>query len=440
MGDLSDLDEQENTGVITLFRRGQWDAIPAWRLNLMKPLFTLFYAVREFLRDGGQNFSSSLAYTTALSLVPLLSVITSALAIFGAFEDNNDALILYLEPVFPAAAGKAAQYLQEFARTSATSVGGVSAVGFLVVSVLLFLDVEKTFNTIWQTPNSRPLFKKLSTFYFVVTFGPILATTSVGLTARAQVALNGVGVELGFFAWIAPFLITFLLFTGMHWSLPSTNVRWRSAILGGLFTALAFEAAKFGFNLYVTHVLLESYDTIYGAIGLFPIFLVWIYICWIVVLLGAELAYTDQNLRTIVDLDDAQRRMPTKTKLNIFNPLVGLEVMGPVARQFKEGHGGFPVKDLICELGYHEGFLREVVEELERIGAVRTVDDPETGEHGLIPAKQLEDIDLIGIVENFFDYSDPNSAVMAELQEALQRVTADTMRDKTAFTLVETVP
>ena len=104
------------------FRTGQWDDIPAWQFNLMTPFVSVLLAVREFFRDGAQNLSSSLAFTTALSLVPLLSVVTSVLAIFGAFEASNDTLILYLEPVFPAAAAKAAQYLQEFARTSATSV------------------------------------------------------------------------------------------------------------------------------------------------------------------------------------------------------------------------------------------------------------------------------------------------------------------------------
>ncbi len=434
------MSDKPTSGAIALFRLGHWDEIPAWKLNLVAPLFTLYYSIREFFRDRAQNLASSLAYTTALSLVPLLSVVTSVLAIFGAFDKTNDTLILYLEPVFPAAAAKAAHYLQEFAQTSATGVGGVSAVAFLVISVFLFLDIERTFNAVWHSANTRPLFGKLLTFYFVVTFGPILVTTSVGLTARAQLVLTRFGLEMGFFGTVAPFLIAFFLFTIMHWSLPSTRVRWSAAFVGGLFTALSFEAAKYGFNFYVTHVILESYNTIYGALGLFPIFLVWVYVSWIVVLLGAELAYTVQNLRTIVEVDAAQVRTPAKQKTNIFNPLVGLEVLTPVARQFKSGHGALAETELIRELGYHEGFLREVVSELERLGAVKSVEDVDHGERAVIPAKQLDDIGLIRITENFFDFSEPNSALMAQLQSEIRRVTADVMRGKTALALVGEVP
>ncbi|MEZ4459836.1 MAG: YhjD/YihY/BrkB family envelope integrity protein [bacterium] len=428
--------DTQNGGVLRRFREGRWDEIPAWKLNLIAPLFTLFFAVREFFRDRAQNLSSSLAYTTALSLVPLLSVVTSVLAIFGAFDTSNENLVLYLEPVFPAAAAKAAHYLQEFARTSATSVGGVSAVAFLVISIFLFMDIERTFNAVWHAPNTRSVFSKLLTFYFVVTFGPVLVTTSVGLTARAQLVLSRFGLEMGFLGTVAPFLIAFFLFTTMNWSLPSTRVRWSAAIVGGLFTALAFEAAKYGFNFYVTQVILESYNTIYGALGLFPIFLVWIYVSWIVVLLGAELAYTVQNLRTIVEVDAAQLRTPAKQKTNIYNPLVGLEVLAPVARHFKAGHGSVPENELIRMLGYNEGFLREVVAELERIGAVKSLEDGESNERMVMPAKQLDDISLIRVAESFFDFSEPNSTPMAQLQTEIKRATGDVLRGKTALALI----
>lgn len=426
---------QQRLGVVRLFREGRWDEIDPWKLNAIAPVFTLYFTVREFLRDRGQNLSSSLAYTTALSLVPLLSVVTSALAIFGAFDTSNESLALYLEPVFPAAASEAARYLQEFARTSATSVGGVSAIAFVIVSIFLFMDIERTFNTLWHSPNTRSIFSKMLTFYFVVTFGPVLATASVGLTARAQLMLSRFGLEVGFLGTVAPFLIAFFLFTTMNWSLPSMRVRWSAAIVGGLFTALAFEGAKFGFNFYVTHVIFESYNTIYGTLGLFPIFLIWVYVSWIVVLLGAELAYTVQNLRKIVEVDAAQLRTPAKQKTNIFNPLIGLEVLAPVAQRFKAGHGGLPENELVRMLGYNEDFLREVIAALERLGAVKSLEESESNERTLMPAKQLDDIPLIPVTESFYDFSEPNSTPMAQLQAEIKRVTGEVLRGKTALSL-----
>lgn len=417
------------------FRTGQWDDIPAWQFNLLTPFVSVLLAVREFFRDGAMVLSSSLAYTTAISIVPLLSVVMSALALFGVFDKSNESLVYYLEPVFPAVAASAATYLHSFAQTSATSVGGVSAVVFLVVAIFLFMDIERAFNAIWHARNDRPILRKILTFYFVVTFGPVLVVLSVGLTARAQLVVDRFGLETGAFTSFAPFLIAFALFTFMNQLLPNTRVHWSAAIVGGLFTAIAFEAAKYGFNVYIAQVILESYNTIYGALGLFPLFLIWVYICWIIVLLGAELAYSVQNLRTIVEVDAAKLRTPAKQKQNIYNPLVGLEVMAPIARNFKAGHGALREADLIRQTGYDEMFLREVISELEHIGAAKAV-EVDKDERAVMPSKMLDDISLVPIAEHFFDFSEPNSGPMRLLQAEFRRVTLEQLSGKTAMTLI----
>lgn len=417
------------------FRTGQWEDIPTWQFNLLTPFVAVLLAVREFFRDGALVLSSSLAYTTAISIVPLLSVVMSALALFGVFDKTNASLIYYLEPVFPAAASSAATYLHSFAQTSATSVGGISAVVFLVVAIFLFMDIERAFNAIWHARNDRPILRKILTFYFVVTFGPVLVVLSVGLTARAQLVVDRFGLETGIFTSFAPFLIAFALFTFMHQLLPNTRVHWSAAIVGGLFTAIAFEAAKFGFNVYIAQVILESYNTIYGALGLFPLFLIWVYICWIIVLLGAELAYSVQNLRTIVEVDAAKLRTPAKQKHNIYNPLVGLEVMAPIARNFKAGDGAIREADLIRQTGYDEMFLREVISELEQIGAAKAV-EVNKDERAVMPSKMLDDISLVPIAEHFFDFSEPNSGPMRLLQAEFRRVTLEQLSGKTAMSLI----
>lgn len=417
------------------FRGGEWDNIPGWQFNVLVPLLSVGFAIREFFRDRAMILASSLAYTTAISLVPLLSVVTSALAIFGAFDESNQSLVFYLEPVFPSAASQAAEHLSLFAQTSAASVGGISALIFLVIAIFLFMDIERAFNAIWHARNDRPILRKILTFYFVVTFGPVLASTSVGLTARTQLVVDRFGLETGFLVSIVPFFIAFLLFTLMNQLLPNTKVHWSAAIAGGLFTALAFEAVKFGFNVYVSQVILESYNKIYGALGLIPLCLIWIYICWILVLLGAELAYTIQNLRTIVEVDAAKERTPLKQKRNIYNPLVGLEILAPVARHFKGGHGALKEADLIRQTGYDENFLREVVAELESLGAVKAV-EVENDERAVMPAKMLDDVSLVPIAEHFFDFTEPNSVPMQKLQGDIRRVTLEQLGGKTALALV----
>lgn len=423
-----------------VFRSGRWDELTLAQMRVLVPVFVVFYALREFFRDRGQNLSSSLAFTTVLSLVPLLTVVTSALAVSGAFDSPDASLLQYLEPVFPSAAAKAAHYLQEFAQSSAAGVGGVSALAFVVVSIFLFVDIERAFNAIWHAQDRRPVFAKLLTYYFVVTFGPILMVTSVGLTARAQLMLSRFGLEMGFLGTFAPVLMALVLFVGVHWSLPGTRVRWWAAVIGGVFTAVAFEVAKFGFNLYVEHVVLESYTTIYGALGLFPIFLIWVYVSWIVVLFGAELAYISQNLRMVVEVDAAAVRQPERHKTNIYNPLVGLEVLAPVARQFKAGRGSLAESELVRSLGYPESFLRDVIGDLEQMGALQMVEDAGTEVRGVIPARPLEDIRLLEVVQKFTDFGEPNSRALIELQGEIQRVAEEVLGEKTAQSLVADVP
>jgi len=417
------------------FRAGDWESIPSWQFNLLTPLVSLLFAVREFFRDRSIVLASSLAYTTAISLVPLLSVVTAVLALFGAFDESNQSLVFYLEPVFPSAASEAAVRLSQFAQTSAASVGGISAIVFMVIAIVLFMDIERTFNTIWHARNDRPIFRKVLTFYFVVTFGPVLASLSIGLTARTQLVVHRFGLETGFILTMMPFLIAFALFTFMNQLLPNTRVHWSAAMVGGLFTAMSFEAVKYGFNVYVAQVILESYNKVYGTLGLIPLCLIWIYICWILVLLGAELAYTIQNLRTIVEVDAAKLRTPSKQKRNIYNPLVGLEIMAPIARNFKSGNGAIKESDLIRQTGYDESFLWEVVQELEDLGAVKAVEVGKD-ERAVMPSKMLDDIPLVPLAEHFYDFGDPNSTPMRKLQSEIRRVTLEQLGGKTAMTLI----
>jgi len=325
-------------GVLRRFRDGRWESIPSWQFHALTPFFAIYFALRQFFQDRAQDVASVLAFTTALSLVPLLSVVTSALALFGTFDGTSPTLRSFLEQAFPASAAEAATYLNQFAQTSATSVGGLSAAAFLIVAIFLFIEIERSFNRIWNAPDDRRWFHKILTFYFIITVGPFLLTLSVGLSARAQLVLARLGIESALPVLVS-FLLTFVLFTLTHRLLPNTKVWWSAALVGGLFTTIAFELGKWGFNIYVNEVIFESYRTIYGALGLFPIFLVWIYVSWVIVLIGAELAYAVQHLRILVDVDAASRRSPGRQKEHIFNPLVGLEILAPVARGFKNGEG-----------------------------------------------------------------------------------------------------
>src|SRR5690606_19089966 len=134
---------------------------------------------------------------------------------------------------------------------------------------------------------------------------------------------------------------------------------------------------------------LVPYSQIYGALGLFPIFLVWLYVTWIIIIIGAELAYCSQNIKTLAFLESVKKRRPHMASPHVFNPLIGLELYTPIARAFKSGAGRVAEKDLLTQTGYPEPVIRAVISTLEQVGVIDVVED-DAGERRLLPAKQLD--------------------------------------------------
>jgi hypothetical protein len=289
---------------------------------------------------------------------------------------------------------------------------------------------------VWATDRHRPWLQKGFAFISLMTFGPLLLSVSFALSSRAQFQLSQFGVDVSVFDQLVPFGLALLLFTAMNHFLPTSKVRWWASLLAGAFTAVAFELGKWGFNLYVTEIILVPYNQIYGALGLFPLFLIWLYVIWTIVVFGAELAYVSQNLQTLVSVQSAAARSPHRHGDIIFNPLVALELYAPLARAFKSGEGRVSEHDLVTQTGYAEPVVRRVVGELDAIGALDIVED-EDGERRLLPAKQLDDIQILPIVTHFFDFdSEPNSLPMAKLIEGYRAVTLEALRAESALSLI----
>lgn len=402
----------------------------------MVPFYTIVYAVKEVIRNRGTILAASLAFVTALSIVPLLSVVVSVLAAFGNFAEQGSALEPYIQQVVPAAAADIAGYLEKFATSSAAEVAGIGAIAFFVIGFFLFIAIERLFNIVWASEKQRPWLQKGFAFISLMTFGPLMLSVSVALSSRAQFQFSQFGVDVSVFDRLLPFGLTMLLFWAMNHFLPTANVRWWASLLGGAFSAVAFELGKWGFNVYVTEVILVPYNQMYGALGLFPLFLVWLYVIWIIVLVGAELAYCSQNLQTLVSVRTATARSPGRHGGQIFNPLVGLELYAPIARAFKSGEGRISERDLVTQTGYAESVIRAVVSQLDSIGALEIVED-EDGERRLLPSKQLDDIQILPIVTNFFDFdAEPNSLPFARLLEGYHAVTLEALRSESALSLI----
>jgi membrane protein len=259
-----------------------------WRghSDFARAVFWRFYEERALQTAG------SLTYTTLLSLVPLFTVALAIATAFPVFDATMDQLQLFiLENFLPDAQGidTIADQVTSFTRNA----GRLTAIGmgvFLVTAVMLMTTIDVSLNRLFRVQRQRPLLQQVLIYWAVITLGPVLIGGSLSMTSFALGASFG-WLQLGYVAdWLLrllPFVFTCLALTLLYGVVPYRAVRPRDALIGGIVAGIAFEIAKRGFAIYLQRF--PTYTLIYGAFATIPIFLVWLYMSWVVVLAGATL-------------------------------------------------------------------------------------------------------------------------------------------------------
>lgn len=207
---------------------------------------------------------------------------------FAEFRQSME-VMLYAN-VVPSRGEEIQDYINEFiGNTRGMTAVGITAL--IAVALLLIHNIDKTLNKIWRvTKRPRPVIS-FSIYWMILTLGPILFGTSIAVSSYlvtlsrfADDFTPGLG---SFLLGLVPYAMSLLAFCILYLIVPNIKVRIRHAFFGGLLAMLLFELLKYGFALYITHF--PSYQVIYGALALVPILFVWVYLCWLVVLVGAEL-------------------------------------------------------------------------------------------------------------------------------------------------------
>jgi len=260
----------------------------------------LRFIQRRFVEDRCAQVAASLAFTTLLALVP---IITIALTLFSAFPVFTDIMVqlkvFILTNLVPTSAGKIITvYMQQFsekaARLTALGIGMLAA-----TALMLMLTIEHAFNVIWRVRRPRALGRRFLVYWAALTLGPLFIGASLSLTSYLLSFSLGLvkGVPLiGMVTLkLVPVVLTVIALSALYLFVPNRYVPARHALVGGIVAGLAFELMKRVFAFYITHV--PTYTLVYGAFASFPIFLLWIYFSWLVVLLGAEIAATLSYLR-----------------------------------------------------------------------------------------------------------------------------------------------
>ena len=248
---------------------------------------------RRFREDRLGLTAGSLTFTTLIALVPLVTVGLAVFTAFPMFNGFEAALEKYfLQNLVPDnIARPVMRSLTQFA-SKARSVGTVGLLLLLATALALVLTMDRTLNAIWRVQRQRPLAQRLLLYWAGLTLGPLVLGVSLSLTSYAVSASRGLVTRMPGGVSLLLELLQFLVFAGgcaaLFRFVPNTAVRWAHAWAGALFVALAFEGAKKGLAWYVESV--PTYSAVYGAFATVPIFLLWIYLGWVIMLLGAVIA------------------------------------------------------------------------------------------------------------------------------------------------------
>lgn len=250
------------------------------------------FAARRLGEDRLPQVAGSLTFTTILSLVPMITLALAVFAAFPLFSTFRASLEAYfVENLMPrGVANTILGYLNQFSSKSAR-LSAVGAVALILTSVLTLAGVESVFNQIWRVKKARPLVQRVLVYWAIITLGPLLMGVSISVTSYLSTATGGAVKSLPFlgasFYTLVSVAVSTVAYTLLYSTVPNQTVDWRDALAGGLVAGVCVEIAKRLFAVYL--LKFPTYTMVYGALAVLPIFLVWIYMMWMITLMGALL-------------------------------------------------------------------------------------------------------------------------------------------------------
>jgi len=246
---------------------------------------------RRFVEDRCMQVASSLTFTTLLALVPIITVALTVVSVFPVFGSLIKHLHNFVvHNLLPQSVDAITTYTRQFSENAANlTVVGVVFLG--VTALLLMFTIEGEFNDIWRVSRPRPILRRVLVYSTVLTIGPLCIGASLSLTSYLITLSLGLveevpGMRAALLRFV-PLVLTSVAFALLYFTLPKCPVLKRDAATGGIAAGAGFEVMKHGFGFYVTHF--PTYKVVYGAFAAVPIFLLWIYLSWLIIIGGAVL-------------------------------------------------------------------------------------------------------------------------------------------------------
>jgi len=346
---------------------------------------------------AGQQ-AAALSYYTMFGIVPLAVVMLMVFQFFPAYQDAGQKIknavysqlhlstIEYPDPANPSANIKLTDNLDAivakvFAGFNQGRIAIIGAVIIILAALLLLSTIEAAFDRIWGVGRGRSIVHRIVNYWAILTLGPLLLATAI-YVATKYAAINQLQktllshtapIVVSYVASVAGFFLLYLL-------LPNARVKARAAIWGAIVAALVWTFAKWGFKLYVVKFI--PYNEVYGALGLIPLGVFWIYLSWLIVLFGLQLTFTTQHLKT---LDEAEIAAAQKQEeCFIADDLTVMNIVGQIASAFEAGDGAVEAATISSKLNVPSEFAEKILAHLVSAGILVRAAEPKDG---FLPAK-----------------------------------------------------
>ncbi len=242
--------------------------------------------------------ASALSYSTILSFLPITAIVLVVFSSVPALGDVKDRFLTVLLTNFAPQVGDSATQWFEFAANNAAKTTIIGVIAFIVTSIMLLATIEDQLDGIWEAERPRTWGQRITAYWLLFTAGPLLLGGALTISSYVEhfareagphgTAHPAVHIWYQTISIFIPAVLEFVSLAFLYCVIPNTHVRWREGIAGAVAAVLVLEGLKWGFGIYIQEI--SSYNLIYGATAGIPIFLLWMYVFWLVVLLGAELA------------------------------------------------------------------------------------------------------------------------------------------------------
>lgn len=408
--------------------------------------------VEGFARSDVFMLSAALTYQVIFALVPLLVVMLAVVKGVGGFSNvGGEVQNFVLEKILPkigtppaegAATGGTdlAKQIDSFvSNVNATAVGVVGFVALLYTSISLLTSIEKVFNRIWGIKSPRAILRRFTVYWTFLTVSPLLLAASLSMTTFVQSnkAYLWLTTHVPYFGkatlLLTPYLVAWIMFTTFYIFMPNTRVHPGAAFMGALISGSAWEGMKTVYFWYNTHVL-TNYK-FYGSLGTIPVFLLWVYLSWIIVLFGAEVAFAAQHVNTYRrEIEEVRLSAADRDRLAL---VVCVEVVRPFTRGERPPAG----EEVALALNAPVRTVNDILFQLSSQGILRAVTLPDRKDPGYLPARDpavMSARDVVNAVRTYGDEATlPNGEVTAPLYALIDHAESEAMAPLAAVTLRE---